>query len=363
MCLTISQWQKRARGRTTRLSKASDSFKCHGCHKTKAPSKNGEVVICMTEGSVNFFCVSCWHSVDWSCPGCDTVPPDADVVECGSCAQWTHVNCEKNVNEIDISDTYTCFDCQTSDVERLKACIFDKGIELEDANNSSRKLMQMNNNVKHINKVLEMRVTVLETLGKGNRKKTNIAATDFTKRIASQKKISEVKIEAMQAKLAELRAASTGMNKLVAANTRFGQQNKRLAEQCAESKAALVKNQKQLTRLNNRTIEMERKMGCMHKTHIVLKKEIVNSRKRERDHDDLWDVVEKIVKKSRMDWSMVAPSQLSTDDSTMWKKHGCQWRTYNGGRQYMAKIKHSDGKCPRFASIGQLLHALRSMKQ
>ena len=298
MSLTLTQWQQCSFVRTTRLSKTNDAFKCHGCHKNKTPSANTEVVICMVEGTVSFFCVSCWHSIEWTCPGCDTCPPDDDVVECSSCAQWTHINCR--LNDIDIADTYICFDCQTSDVVSLKACVFDKNVELD----------------------------------------------AVKKQVASQKKLFNIQQSALEAK-DDLR--SSRIEKLVADNDRVALHNERLVEQCAKSTVSLAQIQKQNTRLR--------------KTQVVLKKQVTESHKRERTNDGLWDIIDKVVKKSRAEWCVSTPIHFGAAESRLWGKYGCKWRSYGGGRQYIAKIKDNEGKCPRFENLKQLFSALRGMKQ
>ena len=310
MSLTLTQWQQCAHGRTTRLYKATDAFKCHGCHKNK--TVNTEVVICLVEGTVGFFCVSCWHSIEWTCPGCDTCPPDEDVVECSSCAQWTHINCR--LNDIDIADTYICFDCQTSDVVSLKACVFDKNVELD----------------------------------------------AVKKQVASQKKSFDIRQTAMKAK-DDLR--SSRIEKLIADNDRVALHNARLVEQCAKSTVSLAQIQKQNTRLRKTHVVLKKQVTESRKQVTESRKQVTESRKRERTNDGLWDIIDKVVKKSREEWCISTPIHFGTAESMLWGKYGCKWRSYGGGREYIAKIKDKDGKCPRFENLKQLFSALRGMKQ
>ena len=312
MSLTLTQWQQCSFVRTTRLSKTNDAFKCHGCHKNKTPSANTEVVICMVEGTVSFFCVSCWHSIEWTCPGCDTCPPDDDVVECSSCAQWTHINCR--LNDIDIADTYICFDCQTSDVVSLKACVFDKNVELD----------------------------------------------AVKKQVASQKKSFDIRQTAMKAK-DDLR--SSRIEKLIADNDRVALHNARLVEQCAKSTVSLAQIQKQNTRLRKTHVVLKKQVTESRKQVTESRKQVTESRKRERTNDGLWDIIDKVVKKSRAEWCVSTPIHFGAAESRLWGKYGCKWRSYGGGRQYIAKIKDNEGKCPRFENLKQLFSALRGMKQ
>jgi len=343
MSLTLTQWQQCSFVRTTRLSKTNDAFKCHGCHKNKTPSANTEVVICMVEGTVSFFCVSCWHSIEWTCPGCDTCPPDDDVVECSSCAQWTHINCR--LNDIDIADTYICFDCQTSDVVSLKACVFDKNVELDAVKKqvaSQKKLFNIQQSALEAKD--DLRSSRIEKLVADN---DRVAL--HNERLVEQCAKSTVSLAQIQKQNTRLRKTQVVLKKQVADNDRVALHNERLVEQCAKSTVSLAQIQKQNTRLR--------------KTQVVLKKQVTESHKRERTNDGLWDIIDKVVKKSRAEWCVSTPIHFGAAESRLWGKYGCKWRSYGGGRQYIAKIKDNEGKCPRFENLKQLFSALRGMKQ
>ena len=138
------------------------------------------------------------------------------------------------------------------------------------------------------------------------------------------------------------------------------QQSLEFYQNRCDEKTLLLKNAIQVKRLRQRKLENVQQRASV--AEKKLNDTIVTNRKRQHEHDVLVDVMERIVKKSRNEWSALPPSVLKPIEKKMWTKLKCKSRTLNGSVQYTASITDSRNKFhSRFDTLNELLVAVRDV--
>lgn len=109
MMLTIKQWQQP--GRDTRVYDKFDAFRCHECKEHTTSVSSMSLICCADDRTSTQYCSDCWDTVEWTCPDCDKIPKDCDVVGCERCGQWTHLGCQTTLED---KKDYVCASCKES---------------------------------------------------------------------------------------------------------------------------------------------------------------------------------------------------------------------------------------------------------
>ena len=365
--LTIAQWQQSPSNTSTAVSKSNGTIKCGHCCKTRT---KGDVVVCTTDGlgkkKVDIFCYNCWDSTTWPCSDCNTVPDESEVVGCECCGQWVHNGCSVY---IDVEDGYICLSCQTSDPSLLKSQLFNKEAELTAVVTERQQLISklkdmeaLSNDIQTASNETNFKFHVSESECSdlvsevATLKKTSLNLELTVKHTqAASKSMKQrygIQIKALTQELNTMRANTPAMAVL--------QQSLEFYQNRCDEKTLLLKNAIQEKRLRQRKLENVQQRASV--AEKKLNDTIVTNRKRQHEHDVLVDVMERIVKKSRNEWSALPPSVLKPIEKKMWTKLKCKSRTLNGSVQYTASITDSRNKFhSRFDTLNELLVAVRDV--
>ena len=334
---SISEWQQCSKKDQTRILNTLGTFNCGKCTREHRSNNSVEhtMVVCSSGGSVDFFCSGCWDEEEWTCPDCNQVPADTEVIGCEHCGQWTHNNCQQ---VIDISRGYTCFDCRTSDPKTLKETIFDKQAALTEVVGAFAAVKQKYASVvqaqQHTETQLQQTETQLQqaeaTLNKF--KKTNVDnTTAFEKRLKSQRRQFEAVATQMNAELAKLRRRQQHFQ------TEF------------------VKLQEKDQRLASGAIVLK-------KNNAKLSGQVECLRKRNRDHDSMVEMMQNYDKRHKGCWSYTPPSGLSAHDLMLWNLYQCKVRSNNNTMLYSAnKISSKTGDSVEWNSLTKTLQVARKL--
>jgi hypothetical protein len=257
------------------------------------------------------------------CPGCNQIPDDTEVIGCENCGQWTHNNCQQN---IDVAHGYICFDCRTSDPKTLKETIFDKQAELTDLVGAfvtvKEKYASMVQAQQHTETQLQQTEATLVKF-----KKTNVAnATKFKTRMKSQRQQFEVVSTQMNAELAKLRG--------------------------------------RLQHFQNEFQKVQSNEQILNKNNANLSEQVKRLHKRNRDHDGMIEMMQGYVKRHKNNWSYTPPSGLSAHDLMLWNLYQCKVRTNNNTMLYSAnKISTPTGDSCEWNSLTKTLQVARKLYQ
>jgi len=334
---SISEWQQCSKKDQTRILNTLGTFNCGKCTREHRSNNSVEhtMVVCSSGGSVDFFCSGCWDEEEWTCPGCNQVPADAEVIGCEHCGQWTHNNCQQ---VIDISRGYICFDCRTSDPKTLKETIFDKQAALTEVVGAFAAVKQKYASVVQAQQHTETQLHQTEaTLVKFQ--KANVAnATKFKTRMNSQRQQFDVVSTQMNAELAKLRHRQQHFQ------TEFVKLQKK-KQRLASSAIVLKKNNANLSG----QVERLRKRNRDHESMV-------------RDHDSMVEMMQSYVKRHKNNWSYTPPSGLSAHDVMLWNLYQCKVRSNNNTMFYSAnKMSSKEGNSVEFNSLTKILQVARKV--
>lgn len=336
---TISEWQRRSKNDQTRVLKSLCTFNCGQCAQ-KQRSKNSvehTMVVCSSGGSVDFFCSGCWDEEEWTCPDCNQVPADTEVIGCEQCGQWTHNNCQQ---VIDTSSGYICLDCQTSDLKTLKETIFDKQVALSNATTNCREWKQkfetMSKAQQHTDTMLKQTTTDLNKL----KKQHSAKFVECEKRVTQQRRQFDAVSTQMNTELAQLR------------RTKQLCKNEILKLQAVEKR--LTSSVKTTTAANAKlTIEIQ-----------CFRKRTREHSERQREHDGMVNMMQDYVKRHKSGWSYTPPPGLGTHDLMLWNLYQCKSRSNNNTMIYSAnKMSSTHGDNVEWKSIGKILFVMRKLYQ
>lgn len=370
MSLTLAQWQQKPPNTTTSVLKSNGTIKCGSCCKSRT---RGDVVVCTGKETVDIFCYSCWDGTEWSCSACKTVPAESEVVGCECCGQWVHNGCSIY---IDIDDGYVCLACKTSDTTLLKNSLFNKEAELTAVASERHKL---------ISKLACMEASSTKLEQKSNECQFKLCVseserTDLLSEIVKLKKINSGHIQQLQNTVLasksvkqkydiENSALTQELHKMRASTDSVArlQQSTQFYKNKCDAKSQLLSNARTQLRKVHTTIKESQERASVAEKNLddnIAKSvhNIAKNRKRQREHDILVDVMERIVKKSRSEWSSLPPTTLQPIEKQMWARLRCKSRALNGCIQYTASITHSRHRCPpRFNTLTELLVAVREV--
>ena len=334
---SISEWQQCSKKDQTRILNTVGTFNCGKCAQ-KHRSKNSvehTMVVCSSGGSVDFFCSGCWDGEEWTCPDCNQVPADTEVIGCEHCGQWTHNNCQR---VIDISSGYVCFDCRTSDPKTLKETIFDKQAALTEVSGAFATVKQKYVSVVQAHQQTETQLQqtekqLLQTEATLNnfKKISQANAAAFEERLKSQRRQFEVVSTQTNAELAKLRRRQ---HHFQTEFLKLQEKDKRLA-----SGAVVLK-----------------------KNNAKLFGQVERLRKRNRDHDSMVEIMQSYVKRHKNEWSYTPPASLSNHDLLLWNLYQCKVRSNNNTMLYSAnKISSKNGDSLEWNSLTKTLQIARKL--
>jgi len=342
---TIKQWQEKPILGKTALLKASGTHKCGQCRKTKT---SGDVVVCTTSKTVDIFCYGCWDSVEWTCHDCRSNPADSEIIGCECCGQWVHNNCSVYI-DAEAEDGYVCMDCQTSDAETLKVSLYNKNAELtclaaERAQLISKMtVLQQEHTQRHADIVRDV-----ATFEKKNIQLDTVVAS-LHKANKSMKQRHRIEKEALTRELSDIRSTTPVLEQLTADCAHYKSR--------FETTTICLNNAKQQLRNVHGNITASRARAETAEKQLQEKQK--KERKRQREFDMLVDVMEKVVKKSRQEWSTVAPAGLTLVEKELWGQFSCKSRPSNGHIQYTGNIRDiRSGATARFDTRSELFQAL-----
>jgi hypothetical protein len=301
------------------------SFECSSCAKSCTPEKSEKnAILCMANGTVTFFCVSCWDEEDWECHHCGSVPDDSHVIGCELCGQWFHQDCQYH---IDSGDGFHCDDCTTSNVSSLKETIFDTKAALELSTKRTKELM---NKCDAFDKAKVSR------------------ANEFGQKMANAKKVHLSVTNELKQEIEKVRSSH---GELRTSKNLYKNEMKR----CLKEKQKLIGEKRKLSsEIQFLSEDIRQKIV----ENDSLKSLAKSQQTQTHDYLRMVETMNQFVKRQKMEWTYSPPVRLHPNDEKLWKAYQCKVRKVNGQDVFGAD------KIARSNSIEPLLvHSLKEMLQ